>query len=171
MTVSGQSYRARMPLAEMRDHPENPRRGDDAAVGESIAELGWYGAVIVQKSSGYTLAGHTRRRSLAARGAKTAPAIVLDCDDDTARRILLADNRTAELAVWDEPALAAALASVPSLAGTGFSEDDLLNLQARLDPGLPEGFGEVTPGEDDDGSPLIACPACGHEFAPGARTG
>ena len=121
--VVTQAFNETMPLADLTEHPANPRRGDDGAVGESIAVNGFYGNVIVQASTGYVLAGNTRFRAMRAAGAETIPAMVVDCDDDTARRILLADNRTSDLAFYDESALLELLTEardIDSLLGTGY---------------------------------------------------
>lgn len=135
-----QRYEAKANLGKLKDHPANPRQGDDAAVADSVAELGFYGAIVAQASTGYILAGHTRRRVLAAAGEATGPVIWLDVDDDTARRILLADNRTAELAAWDEAALADLLAELGGeglLAGTGFTADEMADLSEQLEIPAP----------------------------------
>lgn len=130
-----QSYEADADLAALADHPDNPRRGDDAAVAESIEVNGWYGVVIAQRSSGRILAGHTRRRNLLASGATRGPVLWVDCDDATARRILLADNRTAELAAWDSRALSSLLSGMAAeaggLAGSGFTTEDLAAMVAE----------------------------------------
>lgn len=147
--ILGQRYEAEADLSRLEDHPRNPRLGDGAAVAGSIAANGFYGAIIAQESTRRILAGHTRRRELAAAGATRGPVLWVDVDDATAERILVADNRTGELAAWDEEALLGLLrdmsAGEAALAGTGFSEDDLANLAARLRPGLPEESGEVAP--------------------------
>jgi DNA modification methylase len=49
----------------------------------------------------------------------------VDVDDERARRILVADNRTAELASWDDAELLALLVSLDDLRGTGFSQAEL----------------------------------------------
>ena len=47
---------------KIREHPRNPRKGDVEAIKESMQANGVYRPVIVQKSSGYILAGnHTYR--------------------------------------------------------------------------------------------------------------
>ncbi len=41
-------------------HPKNPRKGNVDLIIESIEENGFYGALIVQKSTGYILTGNHR---------------------------------------------------------------------------------------------------------------
>jgi ParB-like chromosome segregation protein Spo0J len=130
--VAAQEY-AELPLDELETHPQNPRRGNVDVIAESIDANGFYGAVIVQKATGYVLAGNHRLQAARAAGAEKVPAIVLDVDDETATRILLADNRTNDAAGYDDAALAELLGGLETLHGTGFTDDDL----AALADGTP----------------------------------
>jgi hypothetical protein len=104
-------------------------------VATSLDRNGWYGAIIAQQSSNIILAGHTRRRVLEAGGHASGPVLWVDCDDATALRILLADNRTAELAAWDDSELLGLLHEIGpgDLAAAGFQPDDMSSLQRKLD--------------------------------------
>lgn len=93
---------------------------------------GVYRPVIVQKTTGYILAGNHTYRAMRELGETRIPVIYVDVDDDTATRILLADNKTAELAKYDDKALAELLENIPDLDGTGFDERDLQDLQDLL---------------------------------------
>jgi ParB-like chromosome segregation protein Spo0J len=129
-------------------HPQNPRQGDVGAIHESIAENGFYGALVVQRSSGRILAGNHRAQAAKAAGLQQLPALVLDVDDETATRILLVDNRTNDLASYDEAALAGLLLSIDELAGTGYTLDDLEALQHKL--GAPLSLDEQSADDDSD---------------------
>lgn len=123
MTVIEQTYDAAIPLSSIHEHPDNPRRGDDEAVAESVEVNGFFGAVLVHRATGDVLAGNTRYRVLTAAGADSVPGFWIDCDAATARRILLADNRTSDLAFYDDAALVdllTAVQSTDSLLGTGY---------------------------------------------------
>lgn len=104
----------------LKEHPQNPRRGVEDAIDESIEVNGWYGAVTAQKSTGYILAGNHRYRVAVRRGAEMVPTIWRDVDDETALRILLADNRTADLGEYDEELLTELLEGLETLDGTGY---------------------------------------------------
>jgi ParB-like chromosome segregation protein Spo0J len=124
--AGAQRYDADAPLAELVEHPDNPRSGDDEAVAESIDVNGFYGAIIAQASTRRILAGHTRRRNLLDAGATTGPVLWLDVDDVRARKILLADNRSAELAQWIPGKLADVLAAMGAdIEGSGFTVADV----------------------------------------------
>ena len=122
-------------------HPRNPRQGDVAALRESLDANGWYGAVVAQRGTGRILAGNHRWRAAVQRGAKELPVLLVDCDDATALRILLADNRTSDRAAYDDAGLAELLQEVQaagSLAGTGYADADLRQLLADLGAAVAE---------------------------------
>jgi hypothetical protein len=132
-----------VPHGSVRPHPRNPRRGDIGAVKESVDVNGFFGALVVQRSTGYILAGNHRWRAAGEVGMDQIPVIWVDVDDATATRVLLADNRTSDLGTYDDAALAALVQSVASdagtLLGTGYTDADLDELLAALTP----------PGEDE----------------------
>lgn len=100
-------------LTALTVHPDNPRVGDMAAIGESIDELDFYGAIIVQRSSNRIVAGEHRWRSLMERGETVGPVILVDIDDAKAKEIVVGDNRTHDLGGYDNAALARNMAAVP----------------------------------------------------------
>lgn len=140
MNTIPQRYRAKVPISELTPHPRNPRQGDVGAIHESIEANGWYGALVVQKSTQFILAGNHRTIAAAQAGGDAVPVLELDCDDDTALRILLADNRTNDLATYDDPLLLETLetlARVNGLRGTGYDGDDIDDLRKILNDAPP----------------------------------
>ena len=124
-----------VPVGEVRPHPENARQGDVGAIHVSMETNGVYRPIIVQASTGFILAGNHTYKAMTQAGAVVVPVVRRDVDDDTARRIMLADNRTADLGDYDDTALLALLQEVEDLAGTGYDEDDL---DALLNPFTPD---------------------------------
>lgn len=132
-----------VPIDAIHPHPDNPNQGDVGAISESIDAVGgFYNVVFVQRATGRIIAGEHRWRTLHARGAPVAPVIYLDVDDETALRILIADNelprRTSHA---DEHRLAALLTDLAQqsergLAGTGFDGDALDRLLADLNTAI-----------------------------------
>jgi hypothetical protein len=120
----------------LKRHPRNVNRGDLVAIGDSIAENGFYGAVLAQRSTGYILAGNHRYEAAQTAGLSKVPVIWVDVDDDRALRILLVDNRTTRLGEDDQEALAALLQEIlndsETLAGTGYDEAALDALLAEV---------------------------------------
>ena len=119
------------PLDELRPHPDNPRRGNVDAIAESLATTGQY-APIVALPDGTVLAGSHRLAAARSLGWSKMLVTTIEADEETARRILLADNRTSDLAVYDDRSLVDLLASLDTLTGTGFDADDLDDLNALL---------------------------------------
>lgn len=128
MQVVAQEYDPAIPLAKLRPHPQNPNVGADGVVADSLEATGWFGVIMVQRSTCYILAGHTRVRTARTAGADVVPGLWVDCDDGTALRILLVDNEAARQGVYDNVKLLAALQSVDSLTGTGFDDARLAQL-------------------------------------------
>lgn len=159
-----QKYRTAK-ISTLTPHPENPRQGDVGAIHTSIEANGFYGAIIVQKSSQHVLAGNHRLIAAAQAGATSVPIIEVDVDDRVARRILLADNRTNDLASYDTQQLTdllAILARENDLPGTGYDGDDvdeLLASLAAMPP--PDGF----PNPEDGMKTSYTCPSCGYEWS------
>jgi ParB-like chromosome segregation protein Spo0J len=123
-------------ITELKLHPRNPRKGNVESIRESIEHNGWYGAVLVQKSTGYIIAGNHRVQAAEAAGMKKIPIMEIDCDDTTAVRILLADNRTNDTATYDDEILADILKGLSevdgSLLGTGYKLEDYDDIMAAL---------------------------------------
>jgi ParB-like chromosome segregation protein Spo0J len=116
-----------VPIEELVRYPGNARRGDVELIAESIKANGFYGVVVRQKSTGYTLIGNHRTDGAKLAGLAAVPVQTIDVDDATARRINLVDNRSNQLAGYDTVALSELLALAideGSLVGTGFTEDD-----------------------------------------------
>jgi len=135
-------------VGDLKPHPRNPRKGNVGAIRESIEANGFYGAVVAQRSTSHVLAGNHRLLAAREAGADALPVIWVDVADDVALRILLADNRTNDLATYDTTALTELLqdiiAEVGDLAGTGYDKDALDALVA-----------EVAPGADSDLAALV----------------
>jgi ParB-like chromosome segregation protein Spo0J len=124
------------PIDAIKPHPQNPRQGDIGAIHTSIQTNGFYGTIIAQKSTGYILAGNHRWQAARQTKTKTIPVTWLDVDDDHALRILLADNRTNDLATYNDNMLSELLQDLHNatgtLDGTGYTGDDLDELLAGL---------------------------------------
>jgi ParB-like chromosome segregation protein Spo0J len=123
-------------LGRLRPHPKNPRQGDVGAIHVSIEANGFYGSVIAQKSTGHIIAGNHRYLAAKHANAEAIPVTWVDVSDEEAVRILLADNRTNDLATYNDDALAELLQDLiketGSLDGTGFDGDALDELLADL---------------------------------------
>ena len=84
-------------------YENNPRINDAAidAVAASIKEFGWKSPLVLDRH-GVIIAGHTRYAAAQKLHMKELPCIVADdLDEEQAKALRLADNKTAELAEWD----------------------------------------------------------------------
>ena len=135
-----QEYEAAVAVDSLVPHPANPRRGNVEAINESMEVHGFFGAVLVQRSTGHVIAGNHRLLVARQRGEATVPVIWLDVDDDQALRILLIDNRVNDLASYDDETLLELLSELEDaergLAGTGYATDDISILLSLLS--IPE---------------------------------
>lgn len=123
---------ATVEIATLKPHPDNPRRGDVPAIMRSLERFGQQKPIVVQRSTGYVVAGNHTLEAARRLGWTTIQAVIQDLDDETARAYLIADNRTSDKASYDKAALGRLVTSVLSLEGTGFNEDDLEVLREEL---------------------------------------
>lgn len=123
------------PITELQPHPDNPRRGNIDAIRESLQLNGQYAPIVAQKSTGYIIAGSHRLEAAKQLGWTEMLVTTVDVDDETAKRILLADNRTSDLGFYDNDSLYALLNEVAAstLEGTGWDYDALDDLNALLE--------------------------------------
>ncbi len=102
-------------------------------------------------------------RLLAARELdwETINCIVSDLESAELAALAIADNRTAELADWDNHALMSMLAAMPKdmVRDAGFSEEDMNDLIARTADPEPPSFSEGSEEECDN-----RCPKCSYEW-------
>jgi hypothetical protein len=123
-------------LATLRPHPENPHKGDEEAIGESIEANGGFGAIGVQASTGYILHGNHTYKQLRARGEAEFACIVYDVDDDLARRIMVAHNETQRGGKTDERKMADVLSSLTTTRGLGIRPPEVSRLLEMARPKL-----------------------------------
>ena len=121
-----------VPVGDLQPHPDNPRLGQTELIADSIRAHGFFGACVVQRRTGHILVGNHRWMAAQESGESEVPVLWVDVDDEQAKRILIADNRTSELAGWDDKKLADVLGELAvtatGLEGLAFNEDDLAAL-------------------------------------------
>jgi DNA modification methylase len=117
-----------------------------AQVAASIAEFGWTNPILAG-ADGIVIAGQARLQAARKLGMTEVPVIVLDHLTETQRRALvIADNRLALNAGWDEEMLQVELESIRddgfNLEIVGFTDDEIEELLLR-----PE---DVPPGNTNE---------------------
>jgi ParB-like chromosome segregation protein Spo0J len=138
------------PVKQLVPYAGNARTHSDqqiAQIAASITEFGFTNPVLTGADN-VIIAGHGRLLAAQKLGIDTVPVIVLDHLSDAQRRALvIADNKLAENAGWDEDLLRTELAALDDmdfdLDLMGFSDEELDNLLGDLDgPALGENEGE-----------------------------
>lgn len=100
--------------------PNNPRVGDVGAIKESLRKLGQYRPIVADRKTRRILAGHHVWQAARDLGFATINVSWIDADEETCRRIVLADNRTADLGSYRHDELTDLLESLPTLEATGY---------------------------------------------------
>ena len=122
-------------IADLRPHPRNARNGDTDVIAESLQANHQYRPIVVARG-GVILAGNHTYAAAMELGWTTIAAVHLDLDPASpeAIRIMLADNRTADMGRYDEALLLDLLRALDGeLEGTGYTDDDLNHLAEVLD--------------------------------------
>jgi DNA modification methylase len=143
----------RWPIEKLIPYVRNARTHSDeqvAQIAASIAEFGWANPILAG-ADGIIIAGHARLLAARKLGLTEVPVIVLDHLSETQRRaLIIADNRLALNAGWDEEMLRVELAALEddgfNLDLVGFSDEELEDL-------LRESETETAGNTDDDAVP------------------
>jgi hypothetical protein len=123
------------PVDRLIPYVRNARTHSDdqiAQIAASIAEFGFVNPVLIGADD-VIIAGHVRVLAAKSLGLPEVPVIVLDHLSEAQRRaLIIADNRIAENAGWDEAMLRAELAALREeefdLDVLGFSDAELLRI-------------------------------------------
>ena len=145
----------RWPTDKLVPYARNARTHSDeqiAQIAASIVEFGFTNPILAG-GDGVIVAGHGRLAAAQKLGLEQVPVVVLDHLTPTQRRaLIIADNRIAENAGWDEAMLRIEIASLQDdefdLALTGFDADALAELMAGDEP-------DAEGNTDDDAVPEV----------------
>lgn len=126
-----------VPIATLSQDPANARKHDDKnleAIKASLRRFGQQKPIVVDSSS-VVRAGNGTLAAATALGWDSINVVQTDLQGSEATAYAIADNRTAELAEWDESVLAASLSSLADvdetwLSDLQFSEKELAELVA-----------------------------------------
>lgn len=123
-------------------YDKNPRKNDAAVkpVAESIKKFGFKQPIVIDKNN-VVVCGHTRLKAAKRLRLATVPCVRADdLTEEEIRAYRLADNKTAELAIWDENLLAEELNAINDIDMTDFGfelpdpepEEDGFDLEEAL---------------------------------------
>lgn len=163
-----------VPIDSLHADPANVRRHGEknlAAIKASLARFGQQKPVVVD-ASGVVRAGNGTLEAARELGWESIAVVRTPLNGSEATAYAIADNRTAELAEWDETGLAEQLRALQSedfdLGAVGYEDAELDAMIERLGGELVPDF---QPASIDDQGRLdqkapVTCPECGHEFTP-----
>jgi ParB-like chromosome segregation protein Spo0J len=170
-----------VPIASIKPYWRNPRKNDAAvpAVMASIKEFGVNQPIVVDKKN-VIVVGHTRYRAMMELGMEDVPVVRADhLTAKKAREYRIADNKSGEIAKWNNEQLIPELRDTDlNVMGLFFGEADLTKmlsqangvefkpvdaeqLDAVLDRQQQSGPGTRDP---QDGMVKLECPHCAEQF-------
>ena len=129
---------------ELIPYENNPRNNDGAvdAVAASIKNFGFKIPIVIDKD-GVIVAGHTRLKAAKKLGMEKVPCIIADdLNEEQVKAFRLADNKTAELAEWDEELLAEELEALQDVDMEQFGFEGIENLLDETKDAEEDNFDE-----------------------------
>ncbi len=127
-------------VEELRRWEENPRKNKAAIshVAESIERFGFASPIIARAEDKMIIAGHTRYEAALQLGLESVPVRFMNLSLADSKLLALADNKTAEIATWDEEELEKVLQSLVdeghNVEGLGWNEEELQELIDLSEP-------------------------------------
>ncbi|MCD4558239.1 ParB/RepB/Spo0J family partition protein [Schaalia sp. lx-100] len=131
---------SKVPTESLNLYYKNPRLGNVTKIAESLQRNGQYRAIVVNKGTHTgrhmeVLAGNHTLKAARQIGMETITAHIIDVDEDQATRIVLADNKTADLGTYDNELITQLIDTLnEDYEGTGYTEQDLDELTGNTDP-------------------------------------
>ena len=125
-----------VPVGLLKPYDKNPRKGNVKAIAESLKTNKQYRPIVVQKSTKKILAGNHTYKAAKQLGWSQIAVVMVDVTDEEAKRIVLADNRTNDLAEYDNQVLAELLKDIGDSTGTGYNAADVEALLSTMDSTL-----------------------------------
>lgn len=135
-----------MLISALKYRDRNPRRGNVAMIKQSLEKNGLYRPIVVKRDTLEVLAGNHTLKAAQELGWEEITCSLIDCDDETAARIVLVDNKSNDAAGYDNKLLAEILDEMPDLAGTGWN---MAEVEELVDAQL-KGEGRKDPDEVPD---------------------
>lgn len=128
------------PIQDLIPYARNSRTHNDAQIAQiaaSIKEFGWTNPVLLDGTNGI-IAGHGRVMAAQKLGETEVPTIELShMDENQKRAYIIADNKLALNAGWDNEMLALEIADLKDagydLGLTGFDLDEIAALNGDID--------------------------------------
>ena len=138
----------RVPIDQIEPDPRNARthQSNLAAIVASFKEFGQDQSILVNQRNNKIVAGHGRLAAAQKLGWSHIAVVFVDLSDKDHLRRALADNRTAELAEWDDDLLAELLDEIDVDADDELATALLLDELRAEEEDAEEGAKEEAPG-------------------------
>lgn len=126
-------------LEDLKPYEKNPRKNEKAIdfVANSIKEFGFKVPLVIDKNN-VIVAGHTRYQASQKLGLKEVPCLVADdLTDEQIKAFRIADNKTNDMAEWDDNLLGEELKDLMDnfdMTDFGFGEFELSMLTEDMEP-------------------------------------
>ena len=154
-------------IASLMLDPANVRTHDAKNLESIKASLARFGQQkpIVVNSKGIIVAGNGTMMAAKMLNWSSVEIVRTDLEGAEAIAYAIADNRTAELAGWDEAALAQQLAALQ------IEDEELANIAGFTDAEIEAMMGEIAPESfrevDENIDTAHQCPKCGYRWSGG----
>ena len=154
-------------VSDLSNDPANARKHNDKNIDAIIASLRRFGQQkpIVIDRNNIVRAGNGTLEAARRLQWESIDCVVTSLNGSDAVAYAIADNRTAELAEWDEEILRATLEGlavddVELLEAAGYDESEIAALEVAFDPGTQDDQGQL----DQLEPKIVTCPKCQMEF-------
>lgn len=150
------------PISQLRFFPGNARRGDIDTIANSLKKLGQFRPIVVNRGTkepayeSVILAGNHTTMAAQRLGWDEIDVHWVDVDADTAKRIVLVDNKANDNATYDVEELVNLATELPDLDATGFTRDELDAMLEALENQIDDNdVPDDMPGTEDDTLTLL----------------
>ena len=156
-----------VPIESISPDPANARSHGERnleAIRDSLRAFGQQKPIVVD-SRGIVIAGNGTLEAAKRLGWTEIAIVRTDLDPNQATAFGIADNRTGELAEWNDEVLRSL---VNGLDASGFDVDVLQFTEAELSEFMAKDIGEGKDAPDEfpsvDDSTTMRCPSCGYKW-------
>lgn len=126
-----------VPIASLKLHPRNPRRGHLPTIKQSLETNGQYRPILVHAETRTVIAGNHTLKAAKALGWTGIAVTWFHGTEDEALVLLLEDNKSSDGSVIDPDAAYALAQSLTTLTGTGYAPEDFTAPDLNLEPVEP----------------------------------
>lgn len=137
-----------VPIGELKPDPQNARTHDAAnvkAIAASLREYGQVKPLVVNRRNGQIVAGNGTLAAARSLGWSHLAVVWVEQDESKQHGLSIADNRTAELAEWDDDVLAVLLGQVEEDTPELYADLLLADLRAEEEETTGDAEGEIVP--------------------------